>query len=590
MVEAVPPGFGSDFGVALIAVSKTAGQALGNINTDLAAFAGRHFLSLGVQQVDIVQGNRLAHRADLMAVTDEIAYDQGAFGLTEALHNVQSRCLLELAEHLGVQGLAGNGGMLHRRKVKPGKILLNEHPVHSRRCAEGGDAVLGKERQDLLRIKAVKVINKVGSLAEPLSVELAPQSLCPAGIGDGQMQTLGVYLMPVFCGNKVSQRIFVIVGRQLGISRGAGGEEHQHGVRTAGGILCPGIAAAEHGIFLIKVVPTFPAAPHKDLMLKPRTFGGCFVHSVCHIAVGGAEDRLDLAGCKAVCKILFQKLIGGRDRHSTQLVQTQNSKPELVVPLQHQHHPVAPFDTNGLEEIGCPGRFLHHILEGEAPLGHILGHMEHSQLIRLLGAQSIHHIKGKVELLFVLEIDGSKLAVGDGRSNKLAIDPGFLFRQVLLDAGSCHRSCLLALTGSGVAQNDGVKSTVFTVHSDHAVGGGRIVVNTVAGVQHLGVSADLDAHMTPDDDVALLTLVGHQLDILIFRTDSVGDLHVKRQSDTVPEAGGKVEAYHVVCFLDALTVTLTGQGVGTKLGAFALQQVAHVHAEAQCTAVQESDA
>ena len=38
---------------------------------------------------------------------------------------------------------------------------------------------------------------------------------------------------------------------------------------------------------------------------------------------------------------MLHKLIGSRNRNGADLVQTQNGKPELVMPLEHEHHAVA---------------------------------------------------------------------------------------------------------------------------------------------------------------------------------------------------------------------------------------------------------
>jgi len=108
-------------------------------------------------------------------------------------------------------------------------------------------------------------------------------------------------------------------------------------------------------------------------------------------------------------------------------------------------------------------------------------------------------------------------------------------------------------------------------------------------MEDLGLAADLDLHVAPDDNVALLALVGDQLDILMLRTGAVFDLHVQGQGNTVAEAGGQVVADHVMGFLDALAFASAGQGTGAELGAAALQQVAHVHAKNQHAAVQEGN-
>ena len=193
--------------------------------------------------------------------------------------------------------------------------------------------VFRKQGQNLLGVETVKVVDEDGCLTQPLTVELAPQGLCPAGIGNGQVQTVGIHLMPVFCGDKVTQWVLVVVGGQLGIAGGAGGEEHQHGIAAAGRVLGSGEAAAEHAVLFIEIPPAFPASANQNPDRQLRALLCRFVHGIGGLAVGGAQDCLDICRLEAVGKVLGLELIGGRDDHSPQLVQTQDGEPELIVAL-----------------------------------------------------------------------------------------------------------------------------------------------------------------------------------------------------------------------------------------------------------------
>ena len=111
MVEALTPGFGGDFFISFVSIGQAAGQAAADINADFAGLTGIHLVALDVQQMHIVQGNRLAHGAKLVVMAVQVADNQGGLGLTKALHDVQAGGILELAVNLGVQGFAGGGGM-----------------------------------------------------------------------------------------------------------------------------------------------------------------------------------------------------------------------------------------------------------------------------------------------------------------------------------------------------------------------------------------------------------------------------------------------------------------------------------------------
>ena len=91
--------------------------------------------------------------------------------------------------------------------------------------------------------------------------------------------------------------------------------------------------------------------------------------------------------------------------------------------------------------------------------------------------------------------------------------------------------------------------------------------------------------MTLDDDVALLTLVSHKLDVLLVT--AIGKLHIERKRNAVAELCREVEAYHIVRFLDALTAAAASQGVLTELRALTLEKISKVDAEAEGTVVKK---
>ena len=109
-------------------------------------------------------------------------------------------------------------------------------------------------------VKAVEIVNECCRLAQPLAVQLAPHCFSPAGVGDGQMQTVGVNIVPVFCGVEVTERVFVIVRGDLRIAGRAGGEEHQHKVVAAGCICLALKMSAEQLVFVVKAAPALALA------------------------------------------------------------------------------------------------------------------------------------------------------------------------------------------------------------------------------------------------------------------------------------------------------------------------------------------
>ena len=244
--------------------------------------------------------------------------------------------------------------MLDAAQVVPAQVLLDEHPVHGGRGAEGGDIIFGEHGQDVRRVEPVKVVGEHRALAQPLAVQLAPQGLAPAGLADGEVEAVGVDAVPVLGGDVVAQGILVGMGGDLGIPRGAGGEEHEHQIVPAGGVGGALVLAAVHGVFLVKAVPPLPGPPGHDFQPKAGAVLLRQLHLTGGVPVGGADDGADLRRVEAVGEVMLLELVGGGDGYSSQFVQAQDGEPELIMPLQHQHYPVPPPDAKGLEVVGRP--------------------------------------------------------------------------------------------------------------------------------------------------------------------------------------------------------------------------------------------
>ena len=288
VVEAVAPGAGGDLRAAVVFVGQTAGDAVLDVDADLAGTAGGDLLALGGEQVHVVQGHRLAHGAHLVGVAGQIGDDDGGFGLTEALHDAQACGLLKLAVDLRVHGLAGDGRVAHGAEVILAQIVLDKHAVHGGRRAEGGDLILCEQGQDVVGVESVEVVDEQGRLAQPLAVDLAPGGLGPAGVGDGQMQTVRGHALPVLRGDEVAQGVLVVVHGDLRIARGAGGEVHEHRVRAAGGVVAAAEPAGEQAVFLVEVMPALPRLTDDDLGQAQAGLGLSQLHLAGHVAVRGA--------------------------------------------------------------------------------------------------------------------------------------------------------------------------------------------------------------------------------------------------------------------------------------------------------------
>ena len=86
--------------------------------------------------VHIIKGRRLAHRAGLWLHAVEIADHQHALGLSEAFHQVKTRVFLPAVEYLRIQSLACDTAVLYVRKVIAAQTLFYKETVHCGRRTE----------------------------------------------------------------------------------------------------------------------------------------------------------------------------------------------------------------------------------------------------------------------------------------------------------------------------------------------------------------------------------------------------------------------------------------------------------------------
>ena len=128
---------------------------------------------------------------------------------------------------------AGGSAVLQVFEVKPCQVMQHQHTVDCRRRAKGGDLILLKNREQLLRMElAAHIENENARTCDPLPEVIAPDILAPAGIGYGEMHVAGTESVPESGGNAVPDRIGVIMKHQFRNLAGAGSEQHQH--RIAG--------------------------------------------------------------------------------------------------------------------------------------------------------------------------------------------------------------------------------------------------------------------------------------------------------------------------------------------------------------------
>ena len=209
MEESVVPSFFGLFIVPVVPKIQSARHYFLCPDADLTGGTRRTVISVFVQDMHIVRCDRLTHRTQTDRGTDKVSDNQRSLGLTETFHQTDTGSTHELIENFRIQCLTGDGGILQRSQIIMGKIFLDQETVHRRRCAECGHMILGEHRQDLIGMELVEIECESRRLAEPLAVELTPEGLAPAGVGDGEMQTIRIDIVPVFCRGKMTQRVFM---------------------------------------------------------------------------------------------------------------------------------------------------------------------------------------------------------------------------------------------------------------------------------------------------------------------------------------------------------------------------------------------
>ena len=132
-------------------------------------------------------------------------------------------------EQIGVERLARGRRVLKRREVVGVEVLRHHETVHRRRAAQGRDLVLRDKRENLARVEAVEIVRKDTGLHEPLPVVFAPDGLAPARVGDGEVNAVGLHVVPMLGGDEVRNGVTRVVKHHLRIAGRTGREVHEHG-------------------------------------------------------------------------------------------------------------------------------------------------------------------------------------------------------------------------------------------------------------------------------------------------------------------------------------------------------------------------
>ena len=255
-------------------------------------------------------------------------------------------------------------------------------------------------------------------------------------------------------------------------------------------------------------------------------------------------------------------------------MQGQNGEPELIVALQHQHDPVAPPDAQGFKIVGTLGGGILDILKGEPALGHIVGDVQHGQLIRIPAGNGVHGVEGEVIGILIVEAQllQSAPVVLPGLDEMLAQQGRHLFG---LPAGGDEHGVVHLVGG----HDHGKELAVPAAHGDHAVGGGAFIEDAVALVQNLLMLAHPDPHGALDHQVEFLTGVGGGVDGLILQLGRILIGNPVRGGQLLMEHTGQILNGDAVLAGGDKALALPGHGVARQPGAGAAEQIRQLNAE-----------
>ena len=244
------------------------------------------------------------------------------------------------------------------------------------------------------------VENEDGCSGKPLSVELAPNSLAPTGIGYGEMDGVLVEIVPIYTRGQMAEGIEVIVCHHLWFACGSRCEVHQQGILVRVYMFRANERSA-FVPFLHPVVETFRnIRTDTNQSLYRRTLWHCLFNLLHHVIIAAADDCLHACRIVAVNDVVLGKHVGGRDGYGTQLVETEHGKPPLIVTLQNQHHLIIVTDTETLEVSGSLVALLLQVLVCKTDFFATFTCPKQRHVVWFDLCPFVHHVVGKVEIFW----------------------------------------------------------------------------------------------------------------------------------------------------------------------------------------------
>ena len=320
--------------------------------------------------------------------------------LSEALVNLNTSKFLEGLCHGWVHCLSRCGAVFKTAEVILREIFLNHEAIDGRRGTERGDVILLNLAHDLIRRKLLVIEDEDGGSGKPLSVEFAPYSLAPTGIGYGKVDGVLVEIVPIYTRGQMTERIEVIVCHHLWLACGSRCEVHQQGILIRVYMFWAN-KRSTFVPFLHPVVETFwDIRTDTNQCLDSRTLWHCLINLLYHVIIAAADDSLHACCIVAVNDVVLGKHVGGRDGYGAQLVETEHGKPPLIVTLQNQHHLIIVTDAETLEVSSSLVALLLQVLVCKTDFFATFTCPKQCHVVWFDLCPFVHHVIGKVEIFW----------------------------------------------------------------------------------------------------------------------------------------------------------------------------------------------
>ena len=166
---------------------------------------------------------------------------------------------------------------------------------------------------------------------------------------------------------------------------------------------------------------------------------------------------------------MLHKLVRGGHGDGADLVQRHHDHPELPVPLQYYHDPLAALYAEHGEVVGRFGGHTGNVLKGEFALREIVADPKHGALVRAFRGKRIHHVVCKVEVFRAVQSDAGEFSVF---VNLLVGEVAVYFALEYIGGDSRPHGVLDRLVDRVLLagfENDRKENTVLAAHGYHSV-------------------------------------------------------------------------------------------------------------------------